>query len=100
MSRRLSQPVDRAKEALNSAATHPSPISCIGVDHNVLPTNTTLNLARTPCAQQIAFASAKRKTVMVNSSLGGIVYVLAVQLRFSAVRFGRDSVWYTGINGR
>ena len=50
--------------------------------------------------RRIAFTSAERKTVMVSSSSGGIVYVLAVQLRFSADRFGRDSVWYTGINGR
>ena len=29
------------------------------------PANTALSLVRTPCAQQIAFASAERKTIMV-----------------------------------
>ena len=31
---------------------------------DVLPANTTLNLVRAPCAQQIAFTSAERKTVI------------------------------------
>ena len=35
-------------------------------DHDVLPANTTLNLVRAPCAQQIAFTSAERKTVMAS----------------------------------
>ena len=32
----------------------------------MLPANTTLNLVRAPCAQQIAFTSAERKTVMAS----------------------------------
>jgi hypothetical protein len=39
---------------------------CTVVDHDVLLANTTLNLVRAPCTQQIAFASTERKTVMVS----------------------------------